>query len=255
MRLDLSIVLSTLAAGTLLSLGTARAAGVPGQGTWEATLQPRDINGDGTVDAFYDTLLNVSWLADANASAGNVYYGRMNWGNANAWAANLNVYGTTGWRLPTMIDTSAPGCDGSYAGGTDCGYNVQTISQDGKTVFSEMAHLYYVSLGNKAYCNPIGSTVTSCVEQQGWGLTNTGDFRNMQASVYWSDVVYSPYPGMAWYFILQTGYQIAVDHGNILYSLAVHPGDVTAAVPEPQTCALLLVGVAGVLVAVRRQSI
>jgi PEP-CTERM motif len=73
----------------LLALAaTAQAAGVSGQGTWETTLQPRDINADGKTDAFYDSVLKVTWLADANA-----------------WAANLNVYGATGWRLPTLVDS------------------------------------------------------------------------------------------------------------------------------------------------------
>jgi hypothetical protein len=54
----------------LLPLGAALAAGVPGQGTWETTLQSRDINHDGTVDAFCDTVLNVTWLANANVAVG-----------------------------------------------------------------------------------------------------------------------------------------------------------------------------------------
>lgn len=214
----------------------------------QTTLLPRDINDDGTVDAFYDTVLDVSWLADANAA------GPMNWANANAWAANLDVYGTTGWRLPTMIDTGASGCDWSDAGGTDCGHNVQTISVDGKTVFSEMAHLYYVSLGNKAYCPPGDANCNSA--QPGWGLTNTGDFRNLQASDYWSGVAYAPFPtNDAWGFSTSDGGQGYGGQGNEVYAVAVRPGDVTAAVPEPQTYALLLMGVAGVLVAVRRRSI
>lgn len=167
-----SIILSTLAAAALLPLGTAHAVGVSGQGTWETTLLPRDINGDNVVDTFYDTVLDVSWLANANAA------GRMTWANANAWAAGLDVFGKTGWRLPTMIDTGVPGCNISIAGGTDCGLNVQTISPDGQTVFSEMAHLWYVSLGNKAYCTPGDSACSS--PQPGWGLTNTGAFSNFR---------------------------------------------------------------------------
>jgi len=29
----------------------------------------------------------------------------MTWDAANIWAANLNVNGVTGWRLPMMLDT------------------------------------------------------------------------------------------------------------------------------------------------------
>ena len=89
------------------AINAAQAAPVSGQGTWETTLQARDINGDGVVDAFYDTALNVTWLADANAAAGTIYDssvfstatdGQMTWLDAKAWAANLSVYGLTGWR-------------------------------------------------------------------------------------------------------------------------------------------------------------
>jgi hypothetical protein len=244
MRLHRSIILSTLAAATLLPLGTAQAAGVPGQGTWETTLLPRDINNDGTVDAFYDTVLDVSWLADANAA------GLMAWADAKAWAADLDVHGTTGWRLPTMIDTGASGCDWSY-GGTDCGSNVQTISPDGQTVFSEMAHLFHVSLGNKSYYDTSGNSA-----RPGWGLTNTGAFSNLQASVYWSGVVYAPYPAVdAWLFGFNYGDQNYLYQSLQPYAVAVRPGDVTAAVPEPQTYALLLMGVAALLLKVRRRSI
>ena len=56
---------SSLCAAALsaLCLPPVHAAAVPGQGTWETTLQARDINHDGTVDAYYDTALDVSWLA------------------------------------------------------------------------------------------------------------------------------------------------------------------------------------------------
>lgn len=105
MRLHRSLILSTLAAAVLLPLGTSQAAGVSGQGTWETTLLPRDINGDGRVDAFCDTVLNMSRRADANSGAGSVYDGvigssptdgMMTRADANAWAANLDVYGATG---------------------------------------------------------------------------------------------------------------------------------------------------------------
>ena len=139
--------LKTWAATCALVLaGNAGAVGVSGQGTWETTLQPRDLDGDTVTDAFYDAELNITWLRNANVN------GQMAWADANAWAANLVVGAYSDWRLPTMIDTGAPGCDFSLAGGTDCGYNMQT--KTGTTVFSEMAHLYYVTLGNKAYYAP-----------------------------------------------------------------------------------------------------
>jgi hypothetical protein len=218
----------------LLALAaTAQAAGVSGQGTWETTLQPRDINADGKTDAFYDTVLKVTWLANANAGAGSVYDssvystptdGLMNWADAKAWAANLNLYGATGWRLPTMVDTGAPGCDFAYSG-TDCGYNVQTISADGKTVFSEMAHLHHVTLGNKAACDASGDcAVGNNSTPPNYMLSNTGAFRNLQPWFYWSGVPYAPFPsGAAWRFVPYVGLQDQFALGSEIYALAVRP--------------------------------
>ena len=245
MYLRRSLILSTLVASALLPLGAAQAAGVPSQGTWEATLLPRDINGDGTVDAFYDKVLGVSWLANGNLA------GQMVWADAMQWAATLELHGVTGWRLPTMIDTGAPGCDLSFAGGTDCGYNVQTISEDGQTVFSELAHLYHQSLGNKGYCAPGANYCEP--GQPGWGLTNTGGFSQLQSGFYWTGLVHGPAEYQdAWYFDTEYGYQSGFGQGNLFHAIAVHPGDVAPAVTEPQTSALLLLGLAGVLAAVRR---
>ena len=34
----------------------------------QATLQARDLDGNGVTDAFYDTTLNITWLRDANVN-------------------------------------------------------------------------------------------------------------------------------------------------------------------------------------------
>jgi hypothetical protein len=64
------------------------AIGVSGQGTWETTLQARDLDGNtSTIEAYYDTDLDITWLANAN------YAGTtMNWTTANAWAAGLSIW-------------------------------------------------------------------------------------------------------------------------------------------------------------------
>ena len=50
----------------LLSTSTHSAA-ISGQGTWESTLLARDFDGNmSTVEAYYDTVLGITWVAFAN---------------------------------------------------------------------------------------------------------------------------------------------------------------------------------------------
>lgn len=224
--------LSTLACAAALLLGATSA---------NAALVDR---GGGMI---YDTVLNITWLQDWNYAKTSGYDsdGLMTWTQANTWANNLVYGGYDDWRLPTMVDTGTAGCNFSYVGGTDCGYNVQTKS--GGTVYSEMAHLYYETLGNKAYCFP-GST--TCSVQSGWGLKNTGLFSNMQSSFYWFGLEFGPVS--SWIFGTNLGNQGHAVKSNEVYAVAVRPGDVAAAVPEPQTWALTLLAL-GAAVGVRRQ--
>lgn len=214
----------------------------------QAALQGRDLDGDSVTDAFYDTTLNITWLRNANVN------GLMIWDSAVAWAAGYSIGGYSGWRLPTLLDTGASGCNYSNAGGTDCGYNVQTSS--GSTVYSEMASLWYNTLGNKAFCDPATSTTTStCGPQTGWGLTNTGDFLNLQSYGYWSGLEYAPSTDNAWLFNTYNGAQGANYKYLQFHALAVRPGDVLVSqVPEPASLLLALTALAGLVVARRWQA-
>lgn len=213
----------------------ANAAAVSGQGTWETTLQGRDLDGNAaTFEAYYDTALNITWLADANYARTSGYDddGDMTWVAARTWASNLSVNGITGWRLPAQVDTGAAGCDWGSSG-ADCGYNVDTST-------SEMAHMFFVTLGNKAYLDTAGNV------QSGWGLTNTGPFSNVQSNVHWSGVEYAPSTGYAWYFHTYNGFPHFSDKRNRFAAWAVRSGDV-AAVPEPESLALMGVGLAALM--------
>jgi len=204
-------------------------------GSAHAALQGRDLNGSpGSFEAYYDTDRNITWLANANVN------GRMNWAEANTWAASLSFTDGVGlynnWRLPTVVDTGTPGCDFAFTG-TDCGYNADTAT-------SEMAHLFYDELGNKAYFDTSGG-----YPQSGWGLFNTGPFTNLRAYAYWSGTE-EPGTSSAWFFDFTNGNQSTSLKPNGFLALAVSPGDV-GAVPEADTWAMLLAGLALVGAATR----
>lgn len=200
----------------------------------------------------YDTELNVTWLQNWNQAVGSAYdtaspgTGRMTWGDAKAWADTLVFGGFDDWRLPTMLDTGVAGCDYREAGGIDCGFNVQTKS--GATVYSEMAHLWYETLGNLAYFTP----GTGFSPQAGYGLTHFGPFANLKSGGYWSYLEYLPVAGRAWAFGTVVGNQVSDLQDHVLYAMAVCSGDVAAALPEPHASVLALTAL-GALAFVRRR--
>lgn len=179
---------------TFVLITSAQAGPVSGQGTRETTLQPRDLDGNGITDAFYDTILNLTWLRNANVN------GEITWDAANTWSADYSIGGYSDWRLPTMVDTGTPGCDFGHRG-TDCGFKVQTTgdSASGIIVYSEMASLWYDTLGNEGACS-LGDTSCEMSPQPVRDLTNTGEFQNLQPGIYWSGLEYEPMAGFAWIF-------------------------------------------------------
>lgn len=215
----------------------ANAYGVSGQGTWEATLKGRDLDGNTSngFEAYYDTVLNITWLADANyaqttghTSAANggvepdsVYDStikwtdsRMGWDAAQSWATNLTVYGINGWRLPTVIGPRT----------------------------TELQHLFYATMGNVIYDK------TSAFYD--YDATNTGPFKNVGGYYYWSDAV-SHIDDSVVTFGPGTGFAPSWPKDFASHAWAVRSGDI-AAVPEPESLALVGVGLAALIM--RRRS-
>lgn len=255
----------TIHASLLIMLGSTplvHAAPITGQGTWETTLLARDLDGNAnTVEAYYDTVLDITWLADANGSNNTdpgFYYGLTTWDSAMAWAANLNVGGITGWRLPVTnpIDgTTADDASFSYTGSEDLGYSVSApgTAFAGSTA-SEMAHLYYNTLGNVAICDPTTST-TTCENNPEFSQPNTGLFSNFGQGDYWSATTYAiGLPDNAWRFDMFYGNQsVSTKSGPNNRAWAVHDGDIgVAVVPLPGAAWLFASGAAGLLGLVRR---
>lgn len=249
---------SILAATTVCALAIipspASAVAVQGQGTWAMTLQARDLDGDNTtLEGYYDTALDITWLADANTVGT-----PMTWAAANTWAVTLDINGIGGWRLPTMrpIDgTTADDATGSYLGSEDRGHNVSApgTAYAGSTA-SELAHLFYNTLGDRSYCDPTTSTATTCTGPQAdYGLSNTGPFHNLQADIYWSGTDYLPAPNAAWTLHFGTGSQNGYFKTQSHFAWAVHEGDVGAAVvPLPAGVWLFASGLLGFAGVTRR---
>ncbi|WP_310446319.1 PEP-CTERM sorting domain-containing protein [Thiobacillus sp.] len=204
-------------------------------GAAQAALQGRNMDANAlTFEAYYDTDLNITWLANANLN------GLMDWAAANTWAANLSFYNPltnqtyADWRLPTTLQPDAS-C-GTQSGGDSYGYNCTG---------SEMGHLFYSELGGTA-----GQSILTSADP------DVAKFTNLQANFYWSATEYAPGIGLAWGFYFDGGYQDVGDTSynwfSDFHALAVSPGDV-AAVPEADTWAMLLAGLTLVGAATRRR--
>ena len=195
----------------------------------------------------YDDVLNVTWLQDANYAKTSGYDadGLMDWSTAKTWASSLNISrfageSLTGWRLAATAPIGAGwnAFDMEVDGTSDLGYNITSPH-------SELSYMYYVNLGLKGYYSPSGA------KQPDWGIfrngtiggqTDVGLVKNLQSNIYWSGTAYEPNPTVsAWNFFTASGRQGSWLQGVELNAWAVHPGDV-AAVPEPETYAMLLAG-------------
>ena len=186
-------------------------------GTAQAALQGRDLNGSaGSFEAYYDTDLDITWLADANYAKTSGYDadGLMTPAAANTWAANLSftngVHTYDNWRLPTVNPVNGTSFNyiDTLNGSTDYGYN---ISKPG-TVYagstgSEMAYMFYNTLGNPAYYTPAGAVSGCFVNSSNTCLDNVGPFANLQPYVYWSATEYAPNPTYVWTFFMGSGYR------------------------------------------------
>ncbi len=193
-------------------VGAAHSAAVPGLGSWESTLQARDLDANGQTDAFYDQTLHLTWLRQTLVGGPLSLIAAQTW--AGDWTRELAFGGYTDWRPPTALDTLA--------------------------ATSEMTQLLYTTLGNKAFCDTIGDC-----PQTGWELSNTGDFQNLHSVVAWTGVPTADACAGAGGALLQLvcfGAQNVYLRREVLYALAVRDGDVPAVIPEPGTYALMLVG-------------
>jgi len=245
MRVKPNSLLAVLV-GLTLNLGLTATA--------HAALQGRDLNGSiGSFEAYYDTVLNITWLADANyaKTSGYAADGLMTWAEAITWAANLSFYNAltnqtyADWRLPTVAPVNGSDLNPNFSaiGSTDYGYNISApgTTYAGSTA-SEMAHMFYNTLNNPGKYTPAGAD-SGCYGTRKDCLDNVGPFSNLQPWVYWSATEYGYATDHAWNFAMYLGSQSTYDKPGDFYAWAVSSGDVgISAVPEAQTYALMLAG-------------
>lgn len=231
-------------------------------GTAQAALQGRDLDGNlSTSEAYYDTVLDITWLADANYAKTSGYDadGLMKWDEANTWAANLSftdgVHTYNNWRLPTVEPVNGVSFNYgfSYSGSADEGYNITSPQ-------SAMAYMFYVNLGNPSNHTTAGIESGCFVNTSDTCLDNTGPFSNIVPDdVYWSATVYPQNNERAWSFYMYDGAQRVILKFNNKPAWAVSPGDVgiavTVAVPEADTWVTILVGLGFVGAAARRRGL
>ena len=215
----------------------------------------------------YDDVLNVTWLQDVNYAMTSGYDadGMMNWYQATDWAEQLIYGGHSDWRLPklTPVNGSSFTYDFSdlHSGNSDVSWNNSGTN-------SELGYMYHVNLGNAGSCDTSGlpAGCETLEDQPGYIANftyNPGPFKNFSRgpdgyTTFWTntlspwerDPIESP---EAWVFHFTGGGQ---DPDWVLnadnFAWAVRDGDV-AAVPEPETYALMLAGLGLVGFAARRR--
>jgi hypothetical protein len=241
--------------GLCLASATAQAAL---QGRAPATPSGTDYQ------AYYDTALNITWLADASLAASNSFGlprndnnfatspgiigkgGAMDWFLAQDWIAAMNAanyLGVNNWRLPVIAPLPIVHYSNLYDGSGGEGYNVSAPgSAFPGSVASPMAYMFYNTLHNTGYYDTSGNP-TGCNAFLPICLTNTGPFSNLQPFYYWSGPV-SPV-NSPWYFDFKYGFQgrgdEAVWPGNAWPVLSGDP------LPVPLPAAFLFLSALGLL--------
>ncbi|MGY6275223.1 Lcl domain-containing protein [Methylomonas sp. MgM2] len=183
----------------------------------------------------YDTVLNVTWLQDANYAKTSGYDadGKLDWYGAVAWAEQLEFGGYGDWRLPSIKPVNGVAYNENFTddGSSDYAFNVSSQQ-------SELGYMYFVNLGLTAFQFPDGS------DNPNFGIYRNGDtggqndvglVKNLQSLQYWSGDEVPARPDEAWFFDTALGSQQNYYKSgafSIGYAWAVRDGDV-AAVPLP----------------------
>ncbi|HWZ72214.1 MAG TPA: hypothetical protein VN326_12185 [Casimicrobiaceae bacterium] len=175
----------------------------------------------------YDTVNNISWLADANLAAANRFglplctgsgtqtcinaSGSMRYDAAVAWVQAMNAasyLGHSNWQLPTT-PTNDSGCGKTGPTGDNFGFGCTA------SAFGSLWNALRLKAPNTAVSIP-SNTV--------------GPFSNLQPYLYWSQSG-APPPAGNFTFSFATGWQGANTLPNFLYALPMVPGKLPGTPP------------------------
>lgn len=261
----------------------------------QAELFGRSLTGTGfdgnvsTYEAYYDTTLNVTWMADAN------FFRAQAASNPSLVADVIASVGGVVLDTPNVRDSPVP-YGGSYAltaadfdtatgrmtwwgaqawthylNSTELGgqsdWRLPTVSPINGSTFQYGSAFdgtrdvgYNISsptseLGHMFHVtlDNKGFYTTSGVPQPGSGLLNSGPFTNLPGTYLWYDNEYPLEWSHAWTFNTQFGSQSGIIYkGDPYVAWAVRTGDI-AAVPLPAAAWLFGSGMAGLAAWARRQ--
>ena len=190
--------------------------------------------------AYYDTVLNITWLTDANLAASNTFgtagidaNGLMFSNTAGDWIRGMNTashLGFNNWRLPTVRAVDGSNIFNfiySNNGSTDWGYGATDIgwqSPDG-TFVSELGYMYYTNQGNLGRCTPEDGFPSGCIIQPNYGPINSSHFTTLQPFGYLAEPKNNLFPDL-YSFNFGDGSQSAAGAATKYFVWPVRDGDV-----------------------------
>ena len=173
-----------------------------------------------------DTVLNITWVADASLS------GAQSWSDLVQWAEDLVYGGYDDWRLASM-SVAAGTPTGATDSIIDCATDTEANCRD-----NELGYMYTYYLSGNYGDDKTGNQAVGSVTLTGIQLSH------------WSGTEAASSPGNAWVFYPLNGFQTNFGNAYESYGWAVRDGQIAAA-PLPATALLMALGF-GAMTVLRR---
>ena len=167
----------------------------------KGNLSPRDLDGNGSIDAYYDRKIDVTWSASPNYTGKPVPVIKA--ADVVKSANSKRHLGVSSWRLPHVEQEGILACG-------PCGGGAKATDPSS----SELSHLFYVALGKEA-------------PTDGTELPRKGDYAPFEGILQGSYVATPIDESEAWQFDMWGGGQMVDgDPERLVYIWLVADGDV-----------------------------